>query len=192
MLGSSFAVPLITGAISLINNTNDVPHLLKAVQEGANAEFLHHALGDSSPPEHVEMVKTIYSKALSHLPHIHKGFQNGSPCVACSIFAQNLYVNAGLFFLEYGQLDLAEELLVASRWLAPWSPHAAANLATLLRIKAKDILKQGGGKDKILRLLLASRDEYVNALNLRPNFETYLSSLKQVDDWLSSMRVGKK
>lgn len=186
VLGSSFAAPLITGALTLIDDTSEVPQFLEAAKIGGIAESMHAALRDSGSSEGVDMMKQLYIQMLTSLPHRHIGAQGGPPCIPCSIFAENLYVNAGLFFLESGQLDLAEELLSAARWFAPWSPHAAANLATLLRSRASNLIKQGGEKTESLRLLRASRDEYQYALKLRPNFEPYLSGLKIVDDWLSS------
>ena len=80
---------------------------------------LHVVLRDSGSSEGIDMVKQLYIQAISSLPHRHIGTQDGPPCTPCSIFAQNLYVNAGLFFLESGQFDLAEELLSAARWFAP-------------------------------------------------------------------------
>lgn len=42
-----------------------------------------------------------------------------------------MYVNSGLFFLEAGDLQLAEVLLSAGCWLAFWAPHAWANRAAM-------------------------------------------------------------
>lgn len=191
VLGSSFATPLITGAIALIDNVGEVPQFLKASKVGGMAEAMHARIRDSGSSKGYGLVQKLYIKALSSLPHRHIKEENGPPCIPCSLFAEHLYVNAGLSFIETGQLDFAEELLRAARWFAPWSPHAVANLATLLRSRASNVFKHGGGKTECLHLLCAAREEYQYALKLRPNFGPYLSGLKIVDDWLSRLQDAK-
>ncbi len=199
VLGSSFAAPLFTGALALIDNTDEVPQFLEALKIGGIAEAFHALLHDNTnfsadiKKKFIDLARQHYNKALSSLPHIHMEAQDGPPCISCSFFAQNLYTNAGLFFLNDGKLDAAEKLLSAVRWFAPWSPHAAANMAALLRAKALILLKDGDGgkKTEILRLLHSSRNEFQYALKLRPDNETYLSGLKFVDDTLSHLLNGE-
>lgn len=219
VLGSSFAAPLITGALALIDDIGEVHQFLEAAEIGSIADAMQGVLKNFGPAkgmemlkllyvgalslphkhggvqaalhnagasEGIDMLKKLYAEALLRLPHRHSGAQDGPPCIACSIFAQNLYINAGLFFLEYGGLiDLSEDLLVAARWLAPWSPHAAANLATVQRIRAASLLKQVGKTTTVAGLLHDAKDNYLYALKIRPNCEIYLSGIRIVDNLLS-------
>lgn len=192
VLGSSFAAPLITGALALMDDISQVPQFLKALQFAGAAEVLHAGSRDSGSSQDVNLVQELYNAALASLPHRHRGAEGGPPCVICSFFAEHLYVNAGLFCLEWHQLDLAEELLRAAHWFAPWSPHAVANLATVLRSRAMILLKQGGDKTDARRLLLEARELYQAALKLRPHLGAYLSGLKVVDDLLSDFMAAKE
>lgn len=181
VLGSSFAVPLISGAIALIDNISDFHKYVTAIRVGGNAELWQALLRPSSSRQDIEKVRSLYSKAFSELPHRHHGAEEGPPCVGCSLFAQDLYVNAGLFALNTNDFALAEELLRAARWLAPWSPHAAANLAALLRAKAEMLLADKKDVAESLLLLRAARNEFLCALKLRPDNKIYISALEMVD-----------
>ena len=135
VLGSSFATPLLAGALALIEDANDMPGFIAAGKVAGMAEFFQADLRLKGAPtrQDIDLVKTSYLNALSLLPHRHTGESAGPPCTACSIFAEHIYVNAGLFFLECCELDVAEDLLSAARWFAPWSPHAAAKFCNTIK-----------------------------------------------------------
>lgn len=183
VLGSSFATPLATGALALCDDLTQIPPLFEALRLAGDAELFHDFLhqGDSRA---VDVTRGTYLKALSKLPHRHGAQSAGDPCTMCSIFAQGLYVNAGLFFLEIGDLDNATDLLRAARWLAPWSPHALANHATLLRVKAQVEYEQTQDRDKALSMLFESQLDYARALEIRPGFEAYQTGLQEAAKWI--------
>lgn len=137
VLGSSFAAPLVSGAMALAGNTGEMNQIFKAGQMGGYAEKLHAQIHNSQNVLKTDREETerAYLLALNALPHLHLENCKGTECVTCSLFVQGIYVNAGLFFLEAGEIQLSEKLLRAAKWLAPWSPHASANLERLLKEK---------------------------------------------------------
>lgn len=184
VLGSSFATPLITGAIALVEDRTQIPVLFKALKLAGDAELYHVGLSKNSPASDIRYTREAYLKALSSLPHQHNADSSNPPCTMCSIFAQGVYVNAGLFFLETHHFDKAYELLKVARWLAPWSPHALANYATLLRAMGEDEYQNTHDRNKAFPMFVESELEYARALDIRPGFEAYRTGLQQSAQWI--------
>jgi hypothetical protein len=132
----------------------------------------------------VSYVANVYEDALGRLPHRHQGAEQGTPCVACGVFCEALYVNAGYFHLNRHEFDAAEPLLRAAHWFAPWSPHAPANLARLLQARAEELLPQN--PEGALELLREARDTYTEALQLRPGFEVYQRQLEVIQGLIAA------
>ena len=176
VLGTSFACPLYAGAGALGVSGAEMRAYMAATRFGQFAMMLHAGLS-SGPADRrtVDATRIFYERALASLPHVHCAAQAGlrpdvphsdpSACWSCGIFAEDKYVNAGLFCLETGQLTAAESLLSAARQLVPWSPHAAANL---------------GATYKQLGLLREAMACYDDALRLRPGFEVYISARESI------------
>ena len=189
VLGSSFAAPLVCGAIALADNSAEINKTLEAVKIGGHAEKLHAQLHKNrhNSKKDIEETERAYLVAINHLPHLHTKSPIGVSCVACSLFVQALYVNAGLFFLEAGEWQLSEALLKAACWLAPWSPHAWANLATLMREKAMRSFQESNENKINFSLINDSLEGYRKAIQLKPDCESYRSGLNSLEKWLAEI-----
>lgn len=188
VLGSSFATPLVAGAVGLLEDVAEVFDFVRAAMFCGLAEICHAQLPSAPSIEDVQTVRLSYSDALAHLPHLHDGTAKGPGCVGCSIFASGLYINAGLFALEEQKYDEAEKLLRAGQWLLPFSPHAAANLGVLLREKALALTDSQATVAQRRNLLESSSDQFRQALKLRPNFPTYGDALHEVVRLLEELK----
>ncbi len=176
VLGTSFASPLYAGVAALGISAEELQAYLVSTRFGALAMALHMQLrtggGDSQT---AKATKQLYDHSLASLPHVHCATQarlrpniplsDPAKCWSCGVFAEDKYVNAGLFYAEIQQLAEAESLLTAARQLTPWSYDAAANLGATYN---------GMGR---LRQALACYDD---ALNLRPGFEVYVAARDRI------------
>ena len=179
VLGSSFATPLISGAISLLNNQKDIYAYLKAAYFSSIAEAIHPTLNKNSPNEIVKKVESYYLQAFKELPHFHTFTQAENFCFGCAFFAQKLFTNGGLFIGELGKLNESERILSIATKLAPWSPHAAANRAAIQReITRQDMTKNVITKNTYMNIEKSIRG-FETALTLRPGFEAYKTGLRE-------------
>jgi tetratricopeptide (TPR) repeat protein len=192
VLGSSFASPLVTGALALIGNNQDIFKLVKAIYISSQADYCQEQLGSTKlnsdeKKTYIDTAVKLYNRAFTTLPHIHKGGQEGPPCIECSFFVTGLYINAGLFALKMGHLDEADPLLRTAYWLAPWSADATANLAALQIEKGEKAFELGDISESLL-LFEDAKKGYLKALEMRPKCESYLSGLKNVTNILSGLK----
>ncbi len=194
VLGSSFAAPLVSGAIALAGDTAEMNQIFKAAQISGYAEELHAQIHNNQNVLNTDRKETerAYLLALNALPHLHLENCNGPECVTCSLFVQGIYVNAGLFFLEAGDIELSEKLLRTACWLAPWSATAWANLATLIREKAFRAFNVSKDKDSCASLVRESSEGYRKALQIRPSCESYRSGLNTLETWVSQITSLRK
>jgi tetratricopeptide (TPR) repeat protein len=153
---------------------------LKSARLTAIADFFLPTLSSTSPREFVEFVGNVYQEAFAAHPHQHKTAGNAAGCLGCSIFSEQLYVNGGLYFLERGALDKAEQSLRTARWFAPWSPDAAANLGRTLQARAELMLTTANNVVAATRLLDEAINHYSDALGLRPGFRPYQLQLDEI------------
>lgn len=180
VLGSSFATPLISASISLLNDPKEIGSYLLLSYYRAIAEQLHFLLRESNyKNDTINETRDAYNLALSHLPHFHYFKENEPFCFGCSYFAHGLFVNSGLFFLEIMDFLKAEPLLIVSAKLAPWSFHAKANLGTLYREMAKEDYLENKITDKTHVKIRKSISFYEDALSLRKDFSPYITGLKE-------------
>ena len=192
-LGSSFATPLYSGLAALVEDRSWLPAYLRSHKSTGVAEYLHASLRQSGDSSLKDAVTQLYQQALHDAPHVHNGNDEGPSCVACSLCMSGLYINAGLHFLEGRHFESASILLKAAFWLAPWSPHAAANLATLHREHAIHSLRRSVDEWPAHRWQLQqSRKLYQHALTIRPEFEPYAVGLAQTEDALQQLKAWSK
>lgn len=169
--GTSFASPLYSGIGALGVQLGELNRYLASTRVGELAATFHSLLRSGrGSSDMVETTDMLYQRAVALLPHVHAPMQarlnagetmtDASSCWKCGVFAEDKYVNAGLFFLEIGRVDEGMGMLLAARAFAPWSFDAAANLGRGYKLL-------GRRSDAI-----ACYDE---AIRLRPNFAPYLA-----------------
>jgi subtilisin family serine protease len=176
VLGTSFASPLYAGIAALGLTQAEVLAYLAATRMGTFAHMLHAGLGQaSSDADVIESVGQAYEQALARLPHVHSQtgarlrpdlpFIDPATCWSCGFFAEDKYVNAGLFYAATGRYGEAADLLSAARILMPWSWDAAAGLGALCNV---------------LNRFDDAISFYEIALQLRPGDAQYLGVLDQI------------
>lgn len=186
VLGSSFAAPLMSGLAAIIDEPLEMMAFNRSIQNTADAESLHSSLDENSPASIVELTEKLYRNALSLLPHQHNSDEVGPACVVCAALCHNLYINAGLFFLETNKFDEAVWLLRTANWLAPWSAHAAANLGRLYLTISEQMNTRDS--EKVFNLLIQARDLYRKALLIKPGFEIYSEELQKINKLIELLR----
>lgn len=173
VLGSSFACPLHAGAAALGLTSAELKAYVRSIKHGALAQMLHGTLGTGeASAEAVRRTRESYEAAVRALPHVHDEVQaslrdGGAPadpakCAACGIYAHSTIANYGLFLGECKRPDLGRVVLETASVLAPWDPHAAANLGATYR--------ELGRRTEAV-------EQYRRALRLRPGFEVYQEAL---------------
>ena len=169
VLGTSFACPLYAGVGALGITAAELQGYLASSRIGPLAMALHAELrAGQGKAETVGQARAFYDAALSRLPHVHSAVEarlrpgiaptDPADCWTCGIFAEDKYVNAGLFCLETGRSEDAASLLAVAGTVAPWSADAAANL---------------GRTYEVLGRLAEALACYDRALALRPGFAVY-------------------
>ncbi len=179
-LGSSFACPLAVGAAALGIQRNTLLSFLKSSKFVGLAEMVKHYRRPTSPQENVESIRGLYKEGFNIHPHQHLGPGTDEGCFECSIFSEQLYVDGGLYFLETGSLDLAEQWLRTARWFAPRSADAAANLGRTIQALAERTLATTDDIAKARRMLDEAIHHYQEALNLRSAFSVYQRQLDEI------------
>jgi tetratricopeptide (TPR) repeat protein len=149
---------------------------LASTRMGTFAHAMNARLGQaSSDSDVIESVGQAYEQALARLPHVHSQvgarlrpdipMTDPAQCWSCGFFAEDKYVNAGLFYAATGRFGEAADLLAAARILMPWSWDAAAGLGALCNVLNRF--------DDAIRF-------YEIALELRPGDALYLGMIDQI------------
>lgn len=180
VLGSSFAAPLVSGLAALMADPDELPGFLEVTRAaGAAAELMVRIHGPHAWSDRRDgVVDRLFARALAALPHAHH--PDGAPCAECAFFCTDALVNAGLFHLEWGDLDGADRLLRTALAVAPDNPHAAANLSLVLARRAVGA-QQEGRLDDVRVLLLQARDLQRAALRRRPEHAPYRAREQEFD-----------
>lgn len=188
VLGTSFASPLRAAAAAALELTPRQQVEYAACMALAEVAIDDHMEWRANPrpdlPGVLEGIGKCYEEALRRLPHAHCAastrlrpdlpLTDPSKCATCGYFFGDLYLDAGLFYLERRDLEKAVPLLQAARGLWPWSGEAAANLGAACRLQ--------GRLDEALRM-------YDQALELRPGFPIYQKAREFI---LQQMPSGTK
>jgi tetratricopeptide (TPR) repeat protein len=176
VLGTSFASPLYAGIAALGLTQAELSAYLASTRMGTFAHTLKAELGQaSSDPDLIDSACGAYEQALQRLPHVHSQvgarfrpdlpMSDPATCWSCGFFAEDKYVNAGLFYAATGRYGEAADLLSTARILMPWSWDAAAGLGALCnRLNRLD--------DAI--------SFYEIALQLRPGNAQYQAMIEQI------------
>lgn len=138
-LGSSFATPLMAGAVALETDAAALPAMALSAQFGGLADkaLANFREGREAGGRSVEAMLDDYLSAIAVNPHVGVLLGGDHWCTGCAMFGLTLFTNAGLAMLEHGRLIEAERLLRIARGLGPNNAHAAANLGALLRTRAR-------------------------------------------------------
>ncbi len=166
-LGTSFAAPLMAGALLLGMDAAALPGFLEAAQRGALADLVQAELrqpGDHDPAK-VAAMRAGYRSALQAFPRLPQVLACRHWCIGSALFGATLFANAGLAALGTGGLAEAEQVLRAALWLAPQSADAMANLARSLLARAE----AGEGRARLPEALAL----YDAAIGLRPGYRDY-------------------
>lgn len=139
VLGTSFATPLISGFCALMADTKDLHAYRDVVLNSSNADgFADLAYEDGNLTETAELIRNLYNRGLSAMPHPHLQEDNPYACPECTLYASSSYCNAGLFAYRLAELETAEHLLRTARAVAPYDADSAANLAMTLAAMADE------------------------------------------------------
>ena len=142
VLGTSFASPLYAGIAALGLTRAEIAAYLSSTRMFTFAHGVNAQLGQASTDtDMIEAVGGAYNQALARLPHVHSQvgarlrpdipMTDPATCWRCGFFAEDKYVNAGLFYAATGKYNEAADLLSAAHVLMPWSWDAAAGLGAL-------------------------------------------------------------
>jgi tetratricopeptide (TPR) repeat protein len=187
VLGTSFASPLYAGVGALGVTAAEFACYLSAMPMMTAAIVEHNAIkieaakiGHPTPQmtPRLQQVLELYLGALERLPHVHSEVEfkrrrspagvtitDPSKCIACGFLAYPLYINFGLFLLEWRHLPDAKALLEVGRAIAPWSDAAAADLGRTL--------EELGDLEEALSLT-------DTAVTLAPGIQPYQESQKRI------------
>ena len=142
-LGSSFAAPLVTGMAALMKEPKDLSKYrdiewLSGIGSELEAEFVEAQpkMWEVGIDRWFHVVDLVYTRAVDLLPeHSHVGDAKIN-CPECSFFAVGMLGNYGLWKLNCGLLDRAEELLLRALAIAPGNAHVLLMLGRLWAIRA--------------------------------------------------------
>lgn len=165
VLGSSFATPLVAGFAALSDDGLGLHSHLSHINVSALADLLLAG----QPARDWRNIDALYREAFARHPHAHDPASLGAPCLECGVICEALYTNAGYFYMNSQDFDAAGQLLRVAHWMAPWSPHAAANLGRTLQETARLTKDRAAAKG----LLQEALELYDDALRLHPHFDTY-------------------
>jgi hypothetical protein len=176
-VGSSFATPLLSGVVALMDEPETLGGFMRASyltgrgQKAIAAEVYREATNE----EGEEAVRLLL-EAADAVPHRHD-LETGplSPCFECSVFAERLYADLGRHLLGFQKIEAAERWLRIGLAVCPWSTDAAANLGASLMHRA------AGNRE----LLQEARSLYERALASRPDSQTFLMTIRSIDEQLA-------
>lgn len=167
VLGSSFAAPLVSGFVALMGCRSDLQAYGRLAWSAGLAEQLMAQLGgDGAPlPRQLQATAMLFDQAVQAAPHAH-AVADG-PCPECALLSASAFINGGLFALNRGALDQAQALLAPAEAFAPANPHAAANLAMVYALRAREGQSGAGAALAEAARLMAK------AMALRPDHAPY-------------------
>jgi hypothetical protein len=181
VLGSSFAAPLASGLAALAVDPAELRDCKASLAFAANASELNQLLDEhqgKSSAETVQLADKYYRQACEHLPR-HEA-EPDVRCPACAVLTQWILVNAGRFYLNLRQTDVAESLLRRALWLAPWSADALANMGRLVEYQAELLFAAGERGAQVQTLLDDATHLYQAALRTRPGHVVYTAELDKI------------
>lgn len=176
-VGSSFATPLLAGAIALMDNPEELRAFMAAYDTGGVAQFMIQSEVNGTPTDtDASDALAMFNRAIEILPHRHQ-IESRTPtaCFECSVFAESIYVDMGRHYFGFGEVGIAEGWLRLALNLCPWSVDAAANLGAVLTARAE------GNRD----VLLEARRLYDKALTARSESRTFLEAIRAIDESLA-------
>lgn len=178
VLGSSFATPLASGFAALMERRADLAAYARMMWCAGQAETLMADAqdADARSARRVQVVADLFSQAVQCAPHRH-GPADG-PCPECALFATGTFVNGGLYRLQWGHLADALQLLAPAHAFAPTNPHAAANLAMVHALRARQAKDADDALMLVQDLQEAARLMHKACL-LRPEHAPYARRLQE-------------
>ncbi|SDE29170.1 S8/S53 family peptidase [Auraticoccus monumenti] len=177
VLGSSFATPLVTGLVALMEDVGDLDAFRDMARLGGMASelFVTRDQADMAPdPRRDSVIADLYQRALDTWPHA----EELGPCPACAFFALPTLTDAGLHALNHSHLGRAQTLLRRAFLTNPRSPYAAANLA-VATMRQADELDRREARGDVLRLLDEAVTLLQRAVELRPDHPPYRARLDE-------------
>lgn len=178
VLGSSFATPLASGFVALMEQRADLQAYARTMWCAGLAEALmvqpEHA--DAGSVRRAQVIVDLFARAVQHAPHFHAA--SDGPCPECAMFAAGAFVNGGLHSLQWGYPDHAAQLLAPAEAFAPTNPHAAANLAMVHAVRARRA-KEAGDRLALVNGLQQAARLMGKAGALRPDHLPYARRLQE-------------
>jgi hypothetical protein len=185
VVGSSFASPLFSGFVALMDDRADLPDWKQVFALCGFADFgmvaLENQLREGKPPdpETLDLVERFYSIAEAAIPERHRSCLTApKPCPDCALFGRSVYVNYGLFLLKRGALDAAIARLGAYARINVYCPHGFANLGMACALKAREA-QRAGDASAVASHLGEAATHYQRAVALRPDHAYYEARLSE-------------
>lgn len=186
-IGSSFAAPLVAGALALRETPRPVRDLLRANEVSAMAQDIEKDVNlwterkEDVPLWVARQLATIYDLAFD--PHGDVGNFDISATrrLEARLFFASTVMNKGLVLKdcrELGLLDRAINMFHWTAWLMPWDPAPRANIASSLLSIADAGPKLGMEKREIAKLLLQAKTLFDQVLDIHPDNEAYVAGLR--------------
>ena len=185
VVGSSFASPLFSGFVALMDSRADLPDWKQVFALCGFADLGMVALenqlreGTAPDPQLLELVERIFPMAEAAIPERHRACRTDPrPCPDCALFRRSVDVNYGLFLLKRGQVDDAISRLAAYTKINAYCPHGFANLGMAFALKAQAAQQAGDGA-AAARHLADAAAQYDRAVALRPGYAPYAARLAE-------------
>ena len=179
VLGSSFACPLISGFAAVMRDRRELPAYLRCVRTAANgSDLLKLSEPGEDAADFITLIDAQFKAAFGTAPHAHYERPEDGPCPECSLFANPMFIDFGIFTAQTGNPQVASVLTATARRIAPWNPHAAGTFGIVSAGLAKQAQAAGDHEGADVYLTRAI-DSMSDAVRLRPGFAPFEAALAQ-------------
>ena len=179
VLGSSFACPLISGFAAVMRDRRELPAYLRCVRTAANgSDLLKLSEPGEDAADFITLIDAQFKAAFGTAPHAHYERPEDGPCPECSLFANPMFIDFGIFTAQTGNPQVASVLTATARRIAPWDPHAAGTFGIVSAGLAKQAQAAGDHEGADVYLTRAI-DSMSDAVRLRPGFAPFEAALAQ-------------
>lgn len=186
VVGTSFAAPLISGMAALMIDRTDLSRYrdilwLSEMGSELTAEFIHRNpnIWEVGIDRWLRVIDQVFLRAVELLPeHAHSG-DPAITCPECCYFALGMLGNYGLWKVNIGLLDTAEDLLMRALEIAPLNPHVLLILGRLWAIRAERSPRPRDSS-QLVPLLMESAKYLRKGLSIQ-QFSRDLALLEEVD-----------
>lgn len=179
VLGSSFACPLISGFAAIMHDRRELPSFVRCVRRGANGSDVMKLLEPGEDEaDLIQLTDSLFKAAFATAPHPHHARPADGPCPECSLFANPMYIDFGIFTAQTGNPHVGSVLAATARRVAPWDSSAAATFGVISAALAERAQSAGDVASAGIYFARALAS-MVDAARLRPGYAPYEIALAQ-------------